>query len=352
MAYTTINKPSDYFNTILYTGDNSSPRTITGVGFQPDMNWSKIRSESNDHWVSDAVRGANKIIRPNGTDDELVNGSGGYISSFNSDGYVIASGSANNNNFNKSSGTMVSWNWKAGTSFTNDASGTGIGSIDSAGSFNNDSGFSIVSYTGTGTAGTIKHGLSTAPSMIIAKMRNSAEDWGVYHKSLGASKYINLNTTNAVESSTSRWNGVEPTSSVFSVNNHAAINGSSNTYIAYCFAEKKGFSKFGSYTGVNSITDNSFIYLGFSPAWVMIKKTNGTNDWGIFDNKRNSFNPTGLALDASNSNAESVNGTIDMLSNGFKVRSDSGLTGDGEYIYMAFAEAPLVGSNNVPCTAR
>ena len=196
--------------------------------------------------------------------------------------------------------------------------------------------------------------MNTAPSMIIAKMRNSAEDWGVYHQSLGASKYINLNTTNALDASTSRWNGVEPTSSVFSVNNHAAINGSSNTYIAYCFAEKKGYSKFGSYTG-NGSTDGPFSFCSFRPAFVMIKQaTDASTPWFIFDTKRNPGNKADLKINPNSSNAESAANEIDILSNGFKLRtSGSYNNGSGKtMIFMAFAENPFVTSTGVPATAR
>ena len=351
MAYTTIKKPSDYFNTILYTGDNSSPRTITGVGFQPDMNWSKIRSEVNDHWVSDAVRGANKIIRPNGTDDELVNGSGGYISSFNSDGYVIASGSASNNNFNKSSGTMVSWNWKANGAGSSNTDG----SITSTVSANTTSGFSIVSYTGNLTSGaTVGHGLDSAPKMVIVKNRSITEDWFVLHTSASATagSYLKLNLTDAVSSGNSIvFNNTNPTSTVFTVGSVNGTNGSGNNMIAYCFADVKGFSKFGSYTG-NGNADGTFIYTGFKPAFVLIK-ANASADWYLIDNKRSTFNVMEASLKANTSDAESTTiQDMDFLSNGFKPRSTSGSTnGSGTtYIYMAFAEEPLVGDN--PATAR
>ena len=351
MAYTTIKKPSDYFNTILYTGDNSSPRTITGVGFQPDMNWSKIRSEANDHWVSDAVRGANEIIRPNGTDDKLVNGSGGYISSFNSDGYVIASGSASNNNFNKSSGTMVSWNWKANGAGSSNTDGD----ITSTVSANTTSGFSIVSYTGNLTSGaTVGHGLGEVPKLVIVKNRSITEDWFVLHTSASATagSYLKLNLTDAVSSGNSIvFNNTNPTSTVFTVGSVNGTNGSGNNMIAYCFADVKGFSKFGSYTG-NGNADGTFIYTGFKPAFVLIK-ANASADWYLIDNKRSTFNVMEASLKANTSDAESTTiQDMDFLSNGFKPRSTSGSTnGSGTtYIYMAFAEEPLVGDN--PATAR
>ena len=351
MAYTTIKKPSDYFNTILYTGDNSSPRTITGVGFQPDMNWSKIRSEVNDHWVSDAVRGANKIIRPNGTDDELVNGSGGYISSFNSDGYVIASGSASNNNFNKSSGTMVSWNWKANGAGSSNTDGD----ITSTVSANTTSGFSIVSYTGNLTSGaTVGHGLGEVPKLVIVKNRSITEDWFVLHTSASATagSYLKLNLTDAVSSGNSIvFNNTNPTSTVFTVGSVNGTNGSGNNMIAYCFADVQGYSKFGSYTG-NGNADGTFVYTGFKPAFVIFKVTSTTGSWVMNDNKRNTSNVVDKFLIPNLSNAESTLSTVDFLSNGFKLRTtDSSWNQSGaSYIYMAFAEEPLVGDN--PATAR
>ena len=355
MAYTTIDKPTDYFNTVLYTGNGyptSNTQSITGVGFQPDWIWIKARSGTDpvvNHALFDSVRGTSKQLKSNQSNAEASNSG---VTSFDSDGFTLGS----NADSNWQGNSLVAWNWLAGTSFSNDASATSVGTIDSSGSFNNDAGFSIVSYTGTGSAGTIKHGLNVAPSWIIAKRRGAAEDWAVYHKSLTASKYINLNTVNAVESSTSRWNGVEPTSSVFSVNTHAAINNSSDTYIAYCFAEKKGFSKFGSYEG-NGSSDGTFVYTGFKPAFVITKRADtGGDNWHILDNKRDIDNPAQEVISANANTAEGTTSTsfIDFLSNGFKCRgtgssiNTSGLT----YIYIAFAENPFVTSTGIPTTAR
>ena len=353
MAYTTINKSTDYFNTVLYTGNNSSPRTITGVGFQPDMNWSKIRSEANDHWISDAVRGANKIIRPNTTDVELVNGSSGYLSSFNSDGYVIAAGSGTNDNFNKNSGTMASWNWKAGGG---QGSSNTDGSINTTyTSVNTTAGFSISSYTGTGSNATVGHGLGVAPKMIMIKnLSASAKSWQVGHEGIGWGNGIYLNLTDGQASDSGAFNSTAPTSSVFSVGTSSLVNDSGNSYVAYCFAEKTGYSKFGSYTG-NGNADGSFIYCGFKPAFVFVKRKDGTDNWFINDNKRNPFNEAENPL-RPNLTSEEYSGTgygIDMLSNGFKVRTaDAGFNASGgNYIFMAIGQS-LVGSNNVPCTAR
>ncbi len=350
MAYTTIKKPSDYFNTVLYTGNNSSPRTITGVGFQPDMNWSKIRSEANDHWISDAVRGANKIIRPNTTDVELVDGSSGYLSSFNSDGYVIAAGSGTNDNFNKNSGTMASWNWKAGGGA---GSSNTDGSITSTVSVNTTSGFSIVSYTGTGSNGTVGHGLGVTPKVIITKARtNSGRFWGMYHASKGNTGSQPLNDTQAFDVSSTYWQDTNPTSSVFSVGINGDTNSSSGM-IAYCFAEKTGYSKFGSYIG-NASADGPFVYTGFKPAFVIAKLTSVAGEnWYMWDNKRSTGNVMDKFLYPNLANSEvSSTSFIDFLSNGFKLRSSSDvLNGSGNtHIYLAFAEQPLIGDN--PATAR
>ena len=350
MAYTTIDKPSDYFNTVLYTGNSGSNRGITGVGFQPDWVWLKTRSKANSHILIDSVRGQERL-RSNTTGGE-VDVSSEFIS-FDTDGFTVTENAANE--MNNNSTTYANWNWKAGTSFTNDASSTGIGSIDSAGSFNNDSGFSIVSYTGTGSNGTIKHGLNTAPSMIIFKNRSSVKGWSVYHKSIGATKFLFLNETSAEQTYTPMFNNTEPTSSVFSVGTDLATNVSGNNYIAYCFAEKQGYSKFGSYTG-NGNADGTFVYTGFKPAWVMWKRTDATNDWYIYDNKRNSFNTMGRRLEANRSDDEVNSGSaiVDFVSNGYKFRGTdpSWNVSGGTFIYMAFAEESFVSSSGVPATAR
>jgi len=346
MAYTTIDDPLQYFNTVLYTGTGSA-QSITGVGFQPDWIWIKQRSGATHHKTSDSVRGATKALKPNNADEEGTDGQG--ITSFNSDGFSLGTGG----DYNGSSNTQVAWNWKAGTSFSNDASSTGIGSIDSTGSVNTDAGFSIVSYTGTGSSGTIKHGLSSAPTTIFIKVRSHSDSWTVGHNSLGWGKYLRLDNTSAEGSNTNIFNNTTPTSTVFSVN-HDDVNASGRTYIAYCFAEKQGYSKFGSYTGNQDTNNAPFIYTGFKPAMIIVKNTTG-NNWGIFDNKRSPHNVvTDLLLPNSDAaNDGNTNPRIDMLSNGFKPRTNDGLENpSAKVIYMAFAEAPFVNSNGVPCNAR
>ena len=346
MAYTTINKSTDYFNTKLYTG-NYSTNAITGVGHQPDMVWLKSRSFAQNHEMYDAVRTATKRIYPNGTYAEDTDTAG--LTAFNSDGFTLGS----SNSSNKSGDTFASWNWKAGG---------GQGSSNTAGSINTTytsvnttAGFSISSYTGTGSNATIGHGLNAVPKMIIVKrLSGGTGEWGVYHASLGNTKALYLNGTSASSTETAFWNSTSPTSSVFSVGTANDTNGSGSTYIAYCFAEKTGYSKFGSYVG-NGSSDGSFCYLGFKPAFLIIKRSStGGDDWVMYDNKRNTFNVLDKRLNPNTNGAEQDTDMIDFVSNGFKLRGNPDyVNGNGStYTYMCFAEAPLVGTNNVPCTAR
>ena len=347
MAYTTINKSGDYFNTKLYSGTGSA-QDITGLDFQPDFNWIKRRNTTGSHRIQDAVRGSTKYLASNATDGEV---DAGDVDAFLSNGFSLDSSSTA---YNASGSTYASWNWKANGA----GSANTDGSISSTVSANATSGFSIVKWTGTGATGTIGHGLNTAPSCIITKSFSAAEDWGMYHVGIGNTTNISLNLTSAKYSANSAfWNNTNPTSSLFTVGTHPTINYNTQTMIAYCFAEKTGYSKFGSYVG-NGSSDGSFCYLGFKPAFVIAKDSSAVNNWRLFDNKRPEFNLTDKLLFPSLSDAESVNvsggGAIDILSNGFKIRSSAnGLNASGAtYIYMAFAEAPLVGTNNVPCTAR
>ena len=343
MAYTTIKKPSDYFNTKLYTG-NSSTQSITGVGFQPDWVWIKNRDTGNGHELFDAVRGATKTLYSDSADAEYTNATGS-LTSFNTDGFTVGSGDG----ANKSGSGIASWNWLA--------NGTGVantdGSISSTVSANTTSGFSIVSYTGNATAGaTVGHGLGVTPDMFIIKVRSTSNNWGVYHKSMGETKAMYLDGTSA--ETTDGWlNNTAPDSSVFTLSGGNYGNTSGNTHIAYCFAEKQGYSKFGSYTG-NGSTDGTFVYTGMKPSFVMIKRTDSADGWQMFDNKRDLSNPGIHRLEADSSAAEYTGQAdhLDMYSNGFKPRYSGGnLNGSGAtYIYMAFAEQPLVGDN--PATAR
>ena len=348
MAYTAIKKPSDYFNTKLYTG-NSSTQAITGVGFQPDFLWIKRRTAAGDHNLVDVIRTSDKTLISNSTGAEYSNST---ITSFDSDGFSL---SGSDGALNASSNDYASWNWLANGS----GSANTDGSISSTVSANTTSGFSIVSYTGTGANATVGHGLGAVPKMLIVKNRTDSASWFVYHGSLGTpvNEYVQLNSTNAVGSNSGTWNS-NPTSSVFGLGStFGALNGSSKNYIAYCFAEKKGFSKFGSYTG-NGNADGTFVYTGMKPSFVMYKASSILGQsWLIHDNKRGNqganANPQDLRLLANATNTEAdVN--IDFLSNGFKPRAgDAHINSSGTtYIYMAFAENPFVTSSGVPATAR
>ena len=348
MAYTTVNKNTDYFNTKLYTGTGST-QSITGVGFQPDWVWIKPRNEVRGHNVQDSVRGTGNLLNIEANPE--YTGRTQEVTAFDSDGFTVGT----SNDVNKLNNTHVAWNWKAGGT----ASSNTDGSITSSVSVNTTAGFSIVSYTGTATSGvTVGHGLGVKPDMIILKNRSpDTASWPVYHSSLGATKYVGLNSTGASTTSNTRWNDTEPTSSVFTLGSSGDVVGDSSgePFIAYCFAEKTGYSKFGSYIG-NGNADGSFVYTGFKPTWVMIKLISATDNWIIQDNKRNTFNSsTSQRIRANTTGAEfsSVN-PIDLYSNGFKAMrgSDGEFNGAGSsYLYMAFGQT-LVGSNNIPCTAR
>lgn len=347
MAYTTIDKGSSYFNTLLYTG-NGSTLTISGNNFQPDFTWIKERSAAGNHKLADVVRGATKYLSSNLTNAEDTTGSG--IQSWNSTGFSVS----NATDINDNGQTYVSWNWLASnTSGSSNYSGT----ITSTVSANTTAGFSIVSYTGNATAGaTVGHGLGAVPSMIITKARTISDNWGVYHKSLGATKALYLNTTNAQITSSAYYNNTAPSSTVVTLGENEATNDNAGM-IMYAFAEVKGYSKFGSYTG-NGSTDGTFVYTGFKPAFLLIKTSSSNDGWQLIDAKRNLTNGyNNSRFETNSAGAEAVNSTwtlVDILSNGFKQRyydnimNASGVT----YIYMAFAENPFVTSTGIPTTAR
>jgi hypothetical protein len=355
MAYTTINKSTDYFNTKLFTGNGSTTQAITGVGFQPDWFWIKCRNEAADNQLSDAVRGKSGSLyyqlQSNGTGPQVVQGDNDGVHSLDSDGFTV--GYTNSIAWNKSGNTYATWNWKANGSGSSNTDGT----ITSTVSANTTAGFSIVKYTGNATNSTVGHGLGVTPQVVIVKNLDSsggsAEHWRVQHHKVPASKVLYLNKTDA-EDNNGDFQSTYPGSSTFSISSADGCNKNGEANIAYCFAEKTGYSKFGSYTG-NSNTNGTFVYTGFKPAWLMMKRKEAVNSWYIFDNKRNLFNVTNSRLKADDSVVEYSNlDTVDFLSNGFKFREgNDAWNGSGNpYIYMAFAAAPLVGSNNVPCTAR
>jgi hypothetical protein len=348
MSYSEIDKPDLYFNTKLYTG-NGSTQSISGVGFAPDWVWIKKRSggTARSHQLYDVIRTATKYLHSDSTDAEGTFANG--LTSFDSDGFSIG----DNDGVNGNTFTYVGWSWVAnGTGSSNTA-----GTISSTVSANTTSGFSIVSYTGTGSAATIGHGLGAVPRMIIVKNRDQADAWQVYHAantSAPETDYLVLNTTAATADNINRWNDTLPTSTLFSIGNGVEVNTNTEKYIAYCFAEVKGYSKFSSYTG-NGSTDGTFVYTGFKPAWVMVKRTDSTDTWNILDNKRRTINPNINRLFADLNQAEVTSGDrLDFLSNGFKLRTTNGdhNASGGTYIYMCFAENPFTTSSGIPVTAR
>jgi len=341
MAYTTINKSSLHMNTKLYTGTGAT-QSITGINFQPDMTWFKHRSGTSEHNIYDAVRGATKRIIPNDNSAEGTQSNG--LSAFGSDGFTVVDSNATNLN----NGTYASWNWKANGA----GSANTDGSINSTVSVNQTAGFSIVKWTGTQSLGTVGHGLNSVPKMIIIKNTSALENWIVYHNSLGNTKNLYLDATNAEHTRSDTFNNTSPTSSVFTVNTATGVNKTGSTMIAYCFAEKTGYSKIGSYVG-NASDDGTFIFTGFKPAFVIIKCSTSVESWVLVDNKRLGYNPDNNVLKPDTSGVEATDNDVDLLSNGFKIIRNTGYVNasGNTFTYMAFGQS-LVGDNNVPCTAR
>jgi hypothetical protein len=351
MAFSTIIKPSDYFNTKLYTG-NVSTNAITGVGFQPDITWLKERDGTQDHYLYDAVRGVQNYLTPNLTTQEQTNVTS--LTAFNSDGFTLGSNTATNAN----NGLFASWNWKANGAGASNTDGSINTTKTSA---NTTSGCSIITYTGNATAGaTIGHGLGIKPSMVIIK-NLAGNDWIVYTQSLTANKILYLNSTGGFNDNSVFFNDTEPTDSLITLGSISATNGSGGM-IAYCFSDVQGYSKQGSYVG-NGNANGTFNYTGFKPAFVMIKNyadsggaSNNGGNWRIFDNQRLGYNVNNATLYPNLSNAEADETSLDLLSNGFKMRGTTGdLNQNGmKYVYMAFAEAPFVANSgqSIPTTAR
>ena len=354
MAYTNIDNPELFFQTKLYAG-NSTARSITFDGsknMQPDWVWIKERDDAINHYCYDSVRGVDKRLQQNINNAESDTDTT-WFRSFDTNGFTIGT----EDNINDTGDNYVAWCWKAGGS----ASSNSNGDITSSVSANQTAGFSIVSYTGTGSQATVGHGLGVAPSVLIHKKRTtSAEAWSVFHQSVGITKRMILSSTEAETADASPqpdWNDVLPTSSVFTIGTSSRTNASEN-YICYAFAEKKGYSKFGSYTG-NGNADGTFVYTGFKPAFLIVKRTDSAGyDWLMYDNKRQvSFNVIDDFLKPNLSDTETTgnaNQSLDFLSNGVKHRGN-GASSNGSgatYIYMAFAESPFVNSKGVPNNSR
>jgi hypothetical protein len=340
-----------HFNATAYTGNGSSGHSITNDAnsgnFQPDMLFIGPRSNGDNHVMWDVARGVTQRLKIN--EDSAEDTDGTAQLTFETDGFDL---DTTDPNFNGSGRTYVAWQWKtqggAGSSNTDGSINTTTTSLNST------SKFSVSTYTGTGSNATIGHGLGTAPTVVWIKRRDSSAGWAVYHSGLAStSKYLKLNNTDAEASSSSYWNTTAPTSSVISIGTDDAVNASSGTYVAYAFAEVEGYSKFSKFTG-NGSTDGAFIYTGFKPACVIIKRFNSTGDWVIIDNQRVGLNPDNNDLDINNKDGEGTNDYIDILANGFKCRSsDSNVNADSStYVVMAFAEMPFGGADISVATAR
>ena len=340
MAYISF-KPSDYFKTKLYTGTGSS-NAITGVGFQPDFTWIKNRDASDNHMLFDAVRGVTKFIHSNLTTAETTQAES--LKTFDSDGFTVGTyGDVNTNTED-----FASWNWKAGTT-----SGISGGTITpSSYSINTTSKIGIYKWSGTGTAGTIAHGLGVTPTMMIVKDLTSTGAWQVYHEAIGATKAIYLNDTAAAGVTSGPWNDTAPTTTTFALNNSDRTNGSGKDYIAYVFAPVKGYSAIGSYTGNASATDGPFIYTGFRPAFILAKASTFAAAWTLYDHTILGYNADNKQFDV-NSAGTPGNYKSDIYSNGFKpFTADGQINGSYPYIYIAFADQPIVGSDGTPGVAR
>ena len=358
MAFTDIDNPELNFQTKTFSG-NAGTNAITLDGsenMQPDWVWLKKRNGTANHHLVNSVAGAGRYLYANLTNAEGGDGADGggndLLASFNSDGFTLDAGADSN----ASGATGVAWCWKAGGS----ASSNSDGSISSSVSVNTTAGFSIVSYTGGGGVATIGHGLGVVPAMIIVKPRDTADNWRVYHKGVDTSEpydyHLRLNDNAARDDDAGFWNDTAPTSSVFTIGTNQGVSKSSDNFISYCFAEKQGYSKFKSYTG-NGNSDGPFVFLGFKPAWIMIKRTDDSANWCMYDNKRSSFNVSDDALVADDNVSEYTNNSgmaMDFTAQGFKVRGTNSFfnTSGSTYIFMAFAEQPFVNSSGVPTNAR
>ena len=330
MAYTDIDRPTDYFRTKLYTGNGQNGQAITydeSENMTPNFVWIKERNSTSAHKLIDSVRGANKAMSIDQTEADRTHQ---YLADFNdANGFTIGTtdGGTNQNN-----NTFVSWNWKE------------IAGV-----------FDIVGFTGNGSGRTISHSLGSVPKFMIVKDRNNVKNWGTYHVAVGAGKNAGyLNNTVVPEANANFWNNTTPTASVFSVGSDNTYNGNGIPYIIYLFGNKQGVSKMGNYVG-NGNVNGTFVHTGFKPAMVIVKRFDGADNWTLADNKRPGYNSSQDTL-YPNENSAEVTSTnwVDFLSNGFKLlRTDGAENANGAtYFYLAFAEQPFVTSTGVPATAR
>ena len=351
MAYTNIDDPSAFFQTFIYTG-NQSGRQITLDGnsdLQPDLYWYKARNSNHQYWV-DSSRGKTKYIYSSLNSAEATVASA-YLTSFNTNGFGVGGGDSGTN---ANGISFANWAWKANGGTTTSVSES---SYNAGGTYqkNETAGFSIVSYTGIDTVGEVTHGLTTQPQVVIVKRRNDTGAWATYHESAGITGTLFLNTTAAKGNTTAYFHTGWGSATKFPIGSNADTNADGATYVAYVFSERQGYSKFGSYVG-NGNANGAFVYTGFKPAFIMLKSTSTAGNWNIYDTKRSGFNPNNDALYAESNNAEDAGSTyafMDIVSNGFKLRRASyDPNKAATYIYMAFAEQPFVTSTGIPCTAR
>ena len=353
MAYTTIDDPSAYFQTALYTGTGSS-QSITNGGnsdLQPDLVWVKDRGATNDHKITDSSRlsSGNPTItlESNTNNAEYDDADPAATTSFNSDGFTIGT----NGNYNTNTNTYVAWQWKANGGTT---SSNTTGDITTTVQANTTAGFSIMTWTSNNADNqTLGHGLGAAPEVFWVKLRNATGSWYCYHKGAAATHYISLNSDGAKVDNVI-WGDTAPTSSVITVDTNS-VSGSTPTALTYAWKEIQGYSKFGKYTGNNN-ADGTFVYTGFKPAFILIKRTDSSGSWVLNDSTRNPTNQANNTLNPNENWVESTNDyyAMDILSNGFKLRKNSPeINGSNTtHVYMAFAEHPFVSSEGVPTTAR
>jgi len=346
MAYTTIDDPTLNFRMKMFSGTGSAHAETfdeTDTSMQPDMVWLKNRSTTGNQGIWDSIRGATKQIYPSATYAEGT--AANSMTAFNSNGFSVGTDGDQNGSGNN----IAAWAWKAGGA---SAASNSNGSITSSVSANTTSGFSIVTWTGSGANATIGHGLGVVPKMIIVKNRTDSVDWQVYHQGIGNDGALFLNATNAEDTGSFYWNDTTPTTSVFSVGTYNGTNGSSDNMVAYCFADVKGYAKAGSYVGTGA---DVFIHTGFNVGWLLVKNASATNGWLLIDVKRSADNPQGKYLYA---NAATTEGTVsygEFFSNGFGWKNTSSVAvnqSGNTFIYYAIAESPFVNSNGVPTNGR
>ena len=331
---------SEYFNTVIFTG-NGGTQAITGVGFQPSWVWGKNRGNTYNHVMYDSVRGVENRLEITSTSTETTKANG--LTAFGTDGFSVGGDGA----LNQSTKGIVAWNWLAGTAVSGNTTGSGTAKTYT-GSVNTEAGFSIIKYVGNGTSGhTIPHNLGAKPSMVLFKNRDIGDQWAVYHKDILATHNLCLNDSTAEADQDNRFNDTEPTDSVMTLGTGHVVNATDEDYIAYCFTDIDQFSKAGVYSG-NGSSDGTYVFLGFRPAWVMVKSYDNARNWTIYDNKRTPYNLMNGHLHANANVVEQFNDDeLDFLSNGFKFRTnnaDSNYSGFN-YIYLAFGSSPAKYSN-------